>query len=205
MKRTSERTLPAVVASLSTLTLLTACGGSQDPATSGVPADARAVILAAHSSAEESGHSEQAEIFSDGIVSEDEYRGAFRMLQACYAEIGVTASEPIVSPVDGHTLVFNTDLGGLSEEAALPPLYTCDERFWMLVDAVYSYSNPQVMEPALLQAVKECIRVDGGDPPEDAKSVPELVDGDNPGPVDTCVHTQMAKLYPEITSVTVRY
>lgn len=181
---------------------LTACsGGSSDPG---------AVVQSLAAEAKAAGSDENAALLEDGKVSEDELYDAARRYQSCVRDLGVELPEPVMSPVDSVTLMWDelatVELGGEAAEQATQ----CRQQYEP-VSGAFVVTHKSVMDPALVDAVSDCMVSAGFEVPPDASSVADFVGGegeDDSGRVsqaEKCTVYNAMRLFPEQPGVTFRY
>jgi hypothetical protein len=156
----------------------------------------------------ESGHDEQAAFLEDGVVTFEEYDASFVLYSDCLTGKGFTVDGPQLSPVDGVRYVSSTDIGTREQSAALEDIDECQSSFMTSVAQAYELSQPQVMDPPLAEATAECLSGRGLSLSGEETDVVDFVDsvGEAEGDeVTDCVLDEAARLYPEMTSLSVGY
>lgn len=139
----------------------------------------------------------QAWALDDGVVTESEYRSAIDGFVSCMRDAGYAISDPVLSPVDGLTLLYDLDPSG-PPDAWNKKVEECDASYVSQIEPTYVEARDQVMEPSLRSATARClsdkeIKLSGKE-----QNVKEFSDSANdPGNVVMqCVTTAMRELFP---------
>lgn len=140
----------------------------------------------------------QAWALDDGVVTESEYHTAIDGFVSCMRAAGYSVTDPVVSPIDGLTLLYDLNPSG-SPDAWNEKLEECDTSYVSMIEPTYVEARDQVMEPSLQAATARClsekdIRVGGNE-----RNVKDFVDSaDEPGNVIMqCVTPAMRQLFPD--------
>lgn len=164
--------------------------------------------------AEESGLLEQAAALKDGKVTSAEYESAFEDLSACLSEKGYPASKTWLSPVDGHTKLFEVGDAGHTLEVKQVEVQECIDAFWVPVSSVYQTVESIEMDESLRQASIECLQNKGYDLTGDEQT-PEEMGGpeaitasglsDRWNDTLSCVVEAQSELFPEIPTTAITH
>lgn len=156
----------------------------------------------------EQGNDFVADRFADGEVSADEYREGVDMFVTCMTDRGYTTTDPVVSPVDGLSIIVEPDPSGKSSDVYGADLEEC--RMYMgALEAMFPITHTQVMDEPLLVAVTACLTGKGEIVPEGARNYPEMqpadFEFDSPWKraFDQCLVDNVFTLYPDLPGVPV--
>ncbi|PPF14167.1 hypothetical protein C5C31_04925 [Rathayibacter rathayi] len=202
-----SRSLKSAVAAVLAAAALAGCSAAPAEPTPGQPMGAGQIRALAQEEGE-AGHAQQQAALEDGAVTFQEYDEAFARLEACLTDHGVTVEGPVVSPVDGVRYEFSSDFGSREQSAALSDIDECNAVHWASVAKAYELSQPQSMDPPLVEATSACLRARGLDPAPEADVVAEFVTSvgeENGDAVLDCVQHEGARLYPDLPSLTAGY
>lgn len=140
----------------------------------------------------------QAWALDDGVVTESEYRTAIDGFVSCMRDAGYSVTDPVVSPIDGLTLLYDLNPSG-SPDAWNKKLEECDTSYVSMIEPTYVEARDQVMEPSLRSATARClndkdIRVSGNE-----RNVKEFANsaGEPGNVIMQCVSPSMHKLFPD--------
>ncbi|UJP09311.1 hypothetical protein L2X99_12820 [Microbacterium sp. KUDC0406] len=154
------------------------------------------------------GNREQAEILSDGEITEDEYWQALTALRECVESKGYGFSEPVLSPVTGITYEFVYYGNGRAEDQVLSDTAACESKYWEPTSSAFQSTHEQVMDRALRTAVLSCLDHGGHPGVADGRNLAEIspvIDDDfsTREAARECTSAEAQKLYPNLPSVTV--
>jgi hypothetical protein len=181
---------------------LTACGGGDGGSWTDVLA-----IKQECRQLEEQGYTVQAEMLSDGKVTLEEYREAWDLYRECLEDNGLVIQGPWTSPLDGITIFHAVDYNALADGVGEQLGDECYNRYWMPLGADYVITHPGSMEPAMLEAMADCMAKKGYEVTGDEQL---LKDFGGPKPFEDgaltergaaagqCVEAGMNRLHPEI-------
>lgn len=153
--------------------------------------------------AEKSGQeTAQAWALGDGNVTEEEYRTAVAKFIGCMADAGYGATEPMLSPVDGLTLLFDFKPSG-DIAAYNAKLELCNETQFTQIEPKYVEARTQVMDPALRKAATECLTKEGFEVTGTETNVREFMaaTGTTVQVTMDCVSPAMKKLFPGLPAL----
>lgn len=153
------------------------------------------------------GHDETAELLRDGFVDKGDYDKAFANLERCMTDLGYTVTEPLISPADGLSFLFEYGNPGRAQDKFQSDSLECETKFWAVASAVYLNTTEQVTEEAVRVAAIECMNKKGFDVPQDAKNFkamsgdPTADGGEQRKQATTCILDNVYRLHPNIRSV----
>lgn len=135
----------------------------------------------------------------DRVVSESEYRAAVANFVSCVRDAGYSISDPMLSPVDGLTLLYDITPSG-DPDAWSRKLEECNLTHVSHIEPAYVEAREQTMEPSLRAATVTCLRSKGFEPRGTERNVKDFVDStDGVGTAVTqCVTTSIGQLFPEL-------
>ena len=206
----SGRKLVAVVAAAGFVLACAACSSNAQTGSGGEALTSDAVKQISHT-ARQAGHVEQADALKDGRVTASEYRAAFERMRACVVDKGYEVSAPVVSPVTNTNFEFLFDSNGRDQQTAQIEETECEAKYWNDVSAVYIDTAPQQMSARLRQAIVDCLAGKGFRTPGGASTLPQIA-GTDPERDDkrrmatmTCANKQVARLYPDLPTITLTF
>jgi hypothetical protein len=140
----------------------------------------------------------QAWALDDGVVTDNEYREAIDGFVSCMRDAGYPVTDPVVSPIDGLTLLYDMNPSG-PPEVWNEKVEECDSSFVSMIEPTYVESRDQVMEPSLRSATARCLNDKGVELSGNERNVKDFSDSaDDPGNiVMQCVSTSLRQLFPE--------
>jgi hypothetical protein len=141
----------------------------------------------------------------DGMVTVTEYHIAVDRFIACVRDAGYEVSEPVLSPVDGLSLLYDIAPSG-EPRIYNNTMQSCNLSHVSLIEPAFVESQSQVMNETLRQAVVTCLQ--GQSIPANGKerNATEFaaVAGNNQVTL-SCVVDSTRKLFPELPdTLTVR-
>ncbi|MFJ7042891.1 hypothetical protein ACIQVC_05730 [Streptomyces sp. NPDC101112] len=142
----------------------------------------------------------------DGKVSTAEYRTAMDRFISCVRDAGYPVSDPVRSPADNLTLIYDMTLKG-KPHVFNTTVQRCNTAHLSLIEPTFVEAHTQVMATPLRAAVSECLRHKGValtrrehnlmDFAFSAQSETKVVD---------CVTKRWTKVYPTLpTAVPLRF
>lgn len=176
--------------------LLAGCTPAADPNRKAVASRETAASEAAIVAREKAA---QAWALGDGIVTDAEYRGAADKYIGCMADAGYSATKPVVSPIDGLTLLF--DIEPFGDPAVYnEKLDYCNGQHFSWIEPTFVEARKQVMAAPLREATVACLRDKGFKPTGAESSVGEFrkTADDSVDAAMACVMSAAAALYPEL-------
>lgn len=141
----------------------------------------------------------QAWALGDGAVSQQEYHTAVDSFITCMRTAGFTVTKPVLSPIDGLTLLY--DIVPSGEPAVWnETLESCNQRHLSHIEPAYVESAPHVMQPLLRKAVAKCLARQGVSTKGSESNATEFVaaTGNRSLLVMKCVTTTARTLFPEL-------
>lgn len=188
--------------------VLAGCSSADNVAGIATPDQLRAVSQQLR----DQGHIEQADALEDGVVDEGEYADGFARFSECIRDAGYIVNDPVISPVDGITYLFDINFEGRNEVVAMDDIEVCKVSQWQWISAAYQDTAPMKMDEPLRQAAIKCLESQGYELSGD-EVTPLDIAGPNPiedgrpsqrwnDTVD-CLLDEQARLYPEIRQGTV--
>lgn len=140
----------------------------------------------------------QAWALDDGVVTDTEYREAIDGFVSCMRDAGYSITDPVLSPIDGLTLLYDMNPSG-PPEAWNEKVEECDSSFVSMIEPTYVASRDQVMEPSLQAATARCLNDEGIRVSGKERNVKEFADsaGEPGNVIMQCVSPSMHKLFPD--------
>lgn len=102
----------------------------------------------------------QAWAVGDGTVSETEYRAAIDGFVSCMREAGYTIGDPVLSPIDGLTLLYDLIPSG-NPDAWNKKVEECNRAHVSHIEPAYVEARAQTMAPPLRAATAKCLSAKG--------------------------------------------
>jgi hypothetical protein len=164
--------------------------------------------------ARRAGADRQVAALEGGEISAATIREFERGLDDCYRSHGVWVGEPVVSPIDGWSIIRDSSYDGLdieNDEALNEALGACYEEWEIgFLQMAYEVTHDDVMAEPLLHWMRECCADAGLEVSGDERNARDFaavdgIQGGNIGAVRGCIESGMAELYPEIPGYTVAY
>jgi hypothetical protein len=160
-------------------------------------------VLTAVGSCSASVDAEQAQAWAlgDGIVTQEEYHTAVDRFIACMRDAGFESTKPIVSPIDGATLLYDVIPGG-DPAAWNETIDRCNTHHVSRIEPAYVESQDHVMVAPLRQAVAGCVTSKGFKLAGEERNATDFVAaaGGQARPVMECVVEMARELFPELPS-----
>ncbi|MFE9935951.1 hypothetical protein [Streptomyces hirsutus] len=140
----------------------------------------------------------QAWALGDGKVTATEYRTAMDRFISCVQDAGYPVSDPVRSPVDGVTLLYDIEPSG-EPEVYNEAVQRCNLSHLSMVEPTFVEAQRQVMDKKLRPAVADCLRHQGVALTGRERNVAEFAAAatDEPMAVE-CVTKAWTKVYPEL-------
>lgn len=134
----------------------------------------------------------------DSVVTESEYRTAIDGFVSCMREVGYSVTDPVVSPIDGLTLLYDLNPSG-DPDAWNKKVEECNTSYVTEIEPTYVEARNQTMEPSLRSATAQCLTGDGFRVSGNERNVKDFVDstGNTGNVVMHCVTTAMEQLFPD--------
>lgn len=197
----------AVVSLLLCLLALTGCAQSSPASESEVlvtKSDLKAVAI----HLEEEGYRHQAEVFSDGVITSDEYWSSIQLLRECVESGGFGFSEPQLSPVTGITYEFVFKTNGRDGPDTAKWFEDCEAQFWVPVSTYFNSTHRQKMDLSLKTALLECLDRKGTPGVQTGRNLAEIApvfEGAEETRINArdCLYSEGEKLFPDLVSMTV--
>jgi hypothetical protein len=143
----------------------------------------------------------------DGKVDEKEYRKALDDFMTCMKDAGYESVGPVLSPLDGLTLLFEVQPSG--EPAVYnAKIEECNSRHLSWIEPGYVEAGTQVMDDKVRLATVKCLEAKGLKLTGTETNVTEFVEsaGGSTTVVMPCAIDAAKKLYPELPNeVNVRW
>ncbi|WP_179118083.1 hypothetical protein [Saccharothrix sp. ALI-22-I] len=132
-------------------------------------------------------------------MSENEYRDAIEAFRSCVRDAGYPVGEPVLSPVDGLTLLYDIPPTG-EPDAWNRKVEECNLAHVSHIEPAYVEAREQTMVPTLRDAAVECLRDKGFTPKGTERNVKELVDstGETANVAMECVTNSLRRLFPQV-------
>lgn len=144
---------------------------------------------------------EQAWALGDGVVDRHEYRTAMARFVSCLADSGYQVTEPVLSPIDQLTLLYDIVPEG-DPDTWNRNVEICNLRHISHIEMVYVEAQEQVMDESLRSAAAGCLSEKGVVLTGDERAVEDFVlaaGGDGATAMD-CVLVSARRLFPELPS-----
>lgn len=200
--RASTRMLAVAVSVAVAGSALSSCSAeSADPPTAFSSAD----IVNRSEQMRESGNDFAAEVFEDGVVTEQEYLAALRGFSDCLTAYGYSVTDPVLSPLNSLRYSLRAEPGGQNTADFHTRFMSCSELWMMEVESMYMATHEPVMNEALRAAVQSCLRGAGFDTVGNPKSEEEFAaafDGQDGWRTtyDACLGEALPNLFPDMES-----
>ncbi len=139
----------------------------------------------------------QAWALEDGVVTKAEYHKAVGGFLTCLREAGYEVTEPVISPMDGLTLLY--DIVPSGEPAAWnEKLESCNHRHLSHIEPAYVEAIEHVMDESLRQGVAQCLAKKGITAKGSERNATDFVaaSGNRPLVVMECVTTTARAIFP---------
>ena len=202
--KTSLRSSVVVVLSVLALGTLAGCDATPEATTS--DSFAFTTVENARQYAHDKGYDDAAKILDDGVVSADEYRAANADYQLCLEAQGYVFHNVMIDPVGGLQFIFENDFTGSEANADVKAIDRCQDQYDP-VEQSYTLSQPQRMDPQLLETVKRCLdgRAYKYDPESTNLKTLAGSNGGIPIPVSDCVTREAETLFPHLPALILGY
>ncbi|MET9973339.1 hypothetical protein ABZZ80_47770, partial [Streptomyces sp. NPDC006356] len=132
----------------------------------------------------------------DGKVTAAEYRTAVDRFTSCVKEAGYPVSDPVRSPVDSVTLIYDITPSG-EPEVYNEAVQRCNLSHLSLIEPTFVEAQRQVMDKKLRPAVADCLRDRGAALTGEERNIAEFAAAvtDESMAVE-CVTRARIKIYP---------
>jgi len=143
----------------------------------------------------------------DHVVTQDEYRAAVTGFISCMAAAGYQSTEPVVSPVDGITLLYDITPEG-DPKIWNEKIETCNLLHLSHIEPAYLESRQQIMDESLREATITCLDNQGIGMTGRERVVADFAAaaGERTQTVMECVTDSARKLFPELPDeLTIRW
>ncbi|WP_329117816.1 hypothetical protein [Streptomyces sp. NBC_01353] len=134
----------------------------------------------------------------DGRVTSAEYGTAMGRFVSCIRDAGYPVSEPVLSPADNLTLIYEVAPSG-APETYNNAVQSCNLSHLSMVEPTFVEAQPQVMDEPLRRAVGDCLRRQGVAVTAEERNLREFARSakDETRVVD-CVTAQWPRVYPAL-------
>lgn len=141
----------------------------------------------------------QAWALSDGVVTEAEYRTAIERFISCVRDAGYEVTDPVLSPIDRLTLLYDLTANG-DRERWNKRIEYCNDTEVSYIEPRYVEAREQVMEPSLRAASAECLNHRGFELTGNERNVRDFVKATNgsTATVMECVTPALQRLFPNV-------
>lgn len=158
------------------------------------------VITSCFSTTVDSRH-EQAWALGDGTATQAEYHTAVERFISCMHDAGHGSTEPIVSPIDGLTLLYDIVPDG-DPVAWNETIEACNARHLSHIEPAYVESQEHVMDVSLRQGTVDCLMRQGVTLSGHERNVTDFVTaaGGRTPMVLSCVINTARALFPKLPS-----
>lgn len=144
---------------------------------------------------------EQDWALGDGVVTVMEYHMAVDRFVTCVRDAGYEVSEPVLSPIDGLSLLYDIVPSG-EPRIYNDAVQSCNLSHISLTEPAFVESQSQVMNETLRQAVVECLRGQGITVTGEERNATEFAAVTRNNQVTlNCVFDSTHKLFPELPDV----
>jgi hypothetical protein len=134
------------------LLVIAACGGPSPDAGSRDPQDGDPLGIDPQRT--------QAWALGDGVVTKEEYTAAVKAFRGCITAAGYRVSEPMISPVDGLTLLYDLLPSG-DPKVWNKAIEACNLRHISHIEPAYVEGHTQMMAVRLRAATANCLTRQG--------------------------------------------
>jgi hypothetical protein len=140
----------------------------------------------------------QAWALGNGKVTAAEYRTAVDRFVSCVRDAGYPVSEPVLSPADNLTLLYDITPSG-EPDRYNKAVQDCNLSHLSLIEPTFVEARRQVMDRSLRAAVGACLRRQGVSLTARERSLSDFaVSAKADTKVVDCVTGQWANVYPEL-------
>jgi hypothetical protein len=150
----------------------------------------------------------QAWALGDGVVTEDEYRTAVEKFRSCMKDSGYTVTPPVLSPIDGLTLLYDAIPTG-DVKTWNVKIEECNLTTVSHVEPGYVESHTQVMDEKVRRATIDCLVAKGIKTSGTERNIQEFQAVAAKNKKETimgCIMKSARDIYPDLPhQITVRY
>lgn len=135
---------------------------------------------------------------NDGTVTDDEYKTAISQFVMCVTDAGYRVTDPVLSPVDGLTLLYDLTPQG-DPDRWNEKMESCNVTYVSHIEPTYVEARQQVMDPSLRDRTGQCLRDKGFILSGTESNVEQFRDstgGSNT--VMECVSASLKELFPTV-------
>jgi hypothetical protein len=140
----------------------------------------------------------QAWALDDGVVTDSEYRTAVDGFVSCMRDAGYSVTDPVLSPIDGLTLLYDLDFSG-DPDVWNVKVEECNLGNVSHIEPSYVEQREQVMDPKLRSATAQCLTRKGIEPTGHEHNVTDFYDtaGKQEDAARECVGKAMLEEFPD--------